>query len=566
MTRDALRQANVKFRRGSESLAAPPQAIHSPLVKSLLPALLAIAAIPVAPCGMAVETPSGSLALASQSLDAVRDDEHRARARIQWPTALAESEPADDTEVYLIEGYIDYTCTLFRWKQDHVAARQVRMTRSWFYSRNESYVSREFTVAPEKFRQAWQAAMLVHRASALTDPPPSEPGKWPVVHMSGSAGSHEKSFYAGLQSPGAPPIEYLVRGTRETNGLRDFAELQALAITRIFSELVPPDSECRPAALSEWGPFLTRTVREQAQSPDPFSSISELLLETSLRLLGQMGYAPALPEIGSLETRVPAEAELQTKKESYRAESIRYTADSILTEAYYATVKIALQQQFDAAKARQLIATRQRKLHSDRDLVLWVRQRYFENDPTGYQALLETDLTDPASSPELLQESIASLRASYPNAGAEWVANLLSHANSEVASDAAFALLALKPGDPAAIQTLNRLASDPAATIPDSADWFNHFGRERALDALYSSQSAVPPEHRWDATRVRRQLAVPEEDGRMVNRFLAALSILENKAVPRDEQIAAYRQSLSGKFAPGVECARKALNDLGVKD
>lgn len=505
-------------------------------------------------------TEDGGKALASKTLEAVRDSmeddgkNHREKTSILWPEANA--VPSDTAEVYLISGYINFVCTRFVPQSDGVKAQRVKLSRTWFYNpKGEGYSMEEFFIPADDFRKAWEAALLLCGAEAQPLQKPEDSLSWTAGYRSRS---HEPTWYVHLGSEGQTLFENAVRSMGFRNEIPNFEPFKIRAIYTVFNDLLT-DKEGHPFDLQEWGPFLTEVLRNQMpsvaeDSRDYLKKYTTVSLETSLRLLGQSGYEPAQEEIARLKA-----VALDAQKSGMK------WLEPILRECDYVTIKIRFLSSFETAPARELIHSYSRSILPDQDLVLWMRKLFFEKNSDEYLILLSEDLRNTESSETILLESISELRRLHPDLAGELLSALLGHASSEVASNAALAILATDPENIPALQTLNRLASDPAASIPEKAKWFHYFGRERALDHLFSKKSSVPAGFRWDAVRVRRQLAQPGEDGRMVNRLLSALHILEKREVSKKEQIAAYRASLQGKNPAGIETAREELQKLGVK-
>ncbi len=503
--------------------------------------------------------------LARSSVAAVRDDAHKEKVRIVWPTRSVEATPEDGAEVFLIQGYIDYTCTRIFRRGGAWMAQRVKLTRSWFYNQlGETFSAVEFPVPSERFATAWNAAGLIREARAeLVNPPPRmevKEGLWSLGTMSMvfSRSSHEQTSYVRMRGGKLlDGFEWDVCGTSSRDGLRNFDEIQGLAVFNVFAALTSQDAGVT-VDLRSWGPFLTDLLRAQgieiASGAREFRS-STLPIEVSIRLLGQMGWEPALGAINELD-------EIARKAESGGAG----WPEAVLRESRLAREKITLLQRFDSSKARGIILAHSRKLHPEVDLVKWVRAHYFEKDIAGYYAFLAANLGNPETDEAVLAEDVAELVKLYPGRGRELMRGVLRHPSSEVTSAAALALLADNPNETIALDALQRLASEPTASIPPGARWFSHFGRERALDFLYFSRSPVPPGYRWDAARVRRQLAVVGEDGRMVNRLLSALHILEKSEPSKEYKIAAYRRCLQCGSEQGRAAAVEALRELGAAE
>lgn len=111
-------------------------------------------------------TEAAPFALAQQELDRCRDEVHKREMKILWPDARPDQLP-DNAEVYLIYGYISYTCTRLRWQNGAVLAERVETKRTWFYNASgESFTAVRLTIAPDDFARAWGAARLLLGAKA----------------------------------------------------------------------------------------------------------------------------------------------------------------------------------------------------------------------------------------------------------------------------------------------------------------------------------------------------------------------------------------------------------------
>lgn len=339
------------------------------------------------------------------------------------------------------------------------------------------------------------------------------------------------------------------------NGVQPIQQLRTRAIFKLFDDLLPAPESGVPFDLQEWGPFLTQTFTSQfAKDRSEFNgnrdSQRSLLLETSLRLLGQMGYAPTLPAIREFQATLE-KADLKKFPSS----------EMLLRETKYAILKIEFQQGFHSPEARAILRTFSRDVLPDRDFVQWLRDRYFQQDPDGYFTFLTETISDSNSSEIVLLESVSDLAKRYPLKSSPFLQPLLTNASSEVATEAALAILK-QDVSPPALKALDQIASDPTASIPERARWFNRFGRERALDYLTSNRSPVPAEYRWDIARIQKQLNDPDEDGRMINRLLTAQIGIENRALTDEQQIEAYRRVIKGKLNRGTLDAGEQLIKL----
>ncbi|CAN5313665.1 hypothetical protein BH09VER1_BH09VER1_36530 [soil metagenome] len=502
--------------------------------------------------------------LAQDAVGAFQKESDKALTSITFPAESAGIAVPDKAEVYLIQGYIDYDCIRLIWKDHQAVGQRLRMTRSWFYSPKESYAAEEYALAEADFKKAWQAAWLIKGATMKVNVPPVRDPKTGWIRGSGSVSgsvsrsSHEWTYLVQGWSEGKEPdLNFLVHGTSTSDGVQLFSEIQTRAICKVFTDLVPKAGSGGPLELKSWGPFLTSILTENEihlrHSPTRLDSETSLLVETSLRLLGQIGYVPALPVIRAVE----ADAN-EAAKERWPA--------NIWRETTVAALKIEMQEKFDEASAARLIRDFDRRDNANYDFILWLRGEYFQRWPDAYFALLAANLQDPQTREPVLLETIADLRALFPQKAAPLLQSLLNNTSSEVVADAALAILAMEPGNEPSLQALTRLASDPKGPIPPAVHWSAYFGRERALDYLTSEKPAVPPAYRWDVARVQKQLDLPWEDGRMVRHLLDDRWILQKRVVPDEAKIAAYRKVLSGPLNMGSADACEALIELKDKD
>jgi len=505
--------------------------------------------------------------LATEALDSFRDEVHRERMDILWCTGEGSEAPLPAAaEVYLIRGYIDYTCTRFVLRDGALRVQSVQVKRTWFYNpKGERYLAEEFQLPAAAFSRAWRAAGLLIGAKAVPLRQPARPeidesGAFMVsASYSRRSSSHEPHVWVRLRgNPNlSPEYEGHVRGEKRRDGIQDFDELRTRAVFRVFSDMLPQGRDAprgTPFPLTEWAPFLTEEVRAwTGRIPDDLTQEDlgagdDLPLETSLRILGETGHEPALPVVNALQDRLTD----ATEKKTYKAWCIR-------REAGYARTKIRLLTRWDAAEAVRLIHGNPRHWHADNDLAKWMRARLFERDPEAYFSQLVADTAEQAHDAALLRDTVAELAARYPGRALAEIRGLLDHASPEVAADAAFVLLRSRPDDAAALTVLDRLAGDTAVKIPSHDDWFQKFARVRALD--YMRSEGAPESVRWSSQRVRRQLAQPGEDGRMVHCLLSALDILGDPAGD-EEKAGAYRRVLSGPRNKGVLVACEELIEL----
>jgi hypothetical protein len=511
--------------------------------------------------------------LAAETLDSFRDAVHKEKMRIVWPAEAAEALPPPGAEVFLIHGYINYAVTRLTWKDGTVQAERVRTNRTWFYNaKGESFEAERFDVPAPEFLRAWKALgrLLGAKAEPLAPPPPPETqtdaeGNL-TFHAFGSVSTRSSSHAAYVWvrvtcGTGQPPLyRRVVRQQTFREKIEDFDELRNRAISRLFEALLPEGRNApkgRVFDLAEWAPFLTAeigaaTERIPAELPKSGNEEDHLLLEASLRILGETGHAAALPILKALEAKL-----------AHATESGTYGAWCVRREAGFAATKIHFLTQWNPAEAMDAIRGNVRRWHADNDLAKWIRARFLERDPEGYQKELLDDLAQRAQDADLTRETIAELAQHYPGQCQDELRRLLKHAEPEIAADAAFALLKTQRGAADAVATLERLAGDRRTPIGPYANWFDGFARARALAYLRSTEA--PPESRWSAARVRQQLAQPDEDGRMLHHLFSALDILQDPATP-EEKLRAYRRVLEGRRNKGILVACQALIELKDRD
>ena len=496
------------------------------------------------------------LEVAKGALESFRKDEDRKLTSMEFQKQT-EAIPAS-AEIYLIQGYICYDCIRIVWSDGKATAQSVKMSRSWFYSPKEGYTCGQFEIPSADFRKAWEAAMMV-RSAEMSDHSP-KPRDW-SGSGSFSSSSHEWTYFVRVSTGNDKLLlDWRVRGTRTSNGIQAFGDIQTRAISKLFVDLIPKEAAGTAFDLKSWGPFLTGILAgdEPAAKANPkrLDAKNELLMETSLRLLGQSGYAPALDVIAALEADASQPAPGPLKEQGLDWQS------RILREAGYARRKIEFQERLEPEPAAETIHHFGRSINSDRDFVLWLRDEFFKQNPGAYFALLAADIQSPESGEDILRESIIDLKSRYPDKAAPLLQVVLSNPSSEVVADAALAVLEQDRNNEAALKALSRLAGDPGASIPSSAHWFDHFGRERALDYLASARSPVLEKYRWDVARVESQLERPWEDGRMINRLISSWSGLQNQPWADDKQTAAYRRTIAGTINRGTVDAFEALMKL----
>lgn len=490
--------------------------------------------------------------IALRVLEAQRTDDDRKLTDLTVPEPDPGNVP-DDAELYAVSGYINYSCVRMFIHGDKARLQRIKMSRTWFYSPEESYAAEEWDIPRGEFSSIWEAMRLISQSSAVrkSKARSREHNGWASVR------SHEPTYYVRLWSESHLWWDKACQGMSGSDKVQDFQKVQIKAMSSLLDSVLPKDGKGKPFALSRWGPFLTRLLagseRGLQSIPDRLGDATEITIDSSLRLLGQMGYGPAKPVIEA----VAADAEKSPSSASWK--------DAVLRETGYAMRKIAVQEEFDSAEVDRLIHGYGRRINPDRDMVQWLRDQYFEKNPDAYFSMLSHDLTAKDTSEDVTLESVEELRKRYPSAARPLLTGVLGNPSTEVSVNAALALLKSDPGNIAALETLDQAAGNPHATIPPDARWSSHFGRERALDYLTSKKNQVPPKYQWDTARIDQQLSLPWEDGRMINRLISAKVCLENKNQPDSIQIEAYRKALAKPYTMGTAEACDKLIKLRDK-
>lgn len=486
--------------------------------------------------------------MAERALEGLRKDDDRKLTTLVVPPGKEMLRLPEGAEVYLVRGYINYQCTRIFVREGKAMAQVVKMSRTWFYSPKEDYSAEEWEISEGDFARAWEAIGLIQESDMPLKQTPPNTG---TARVSRIRGSHDPTFYVRVWSNASGAWEKAVRGISIISGVQNFENMQTRAMEVVLEDLIPKEGTGKPFALWEWGPFLTEQLADceilLKDAPFRLDKDTTLLLDTSLRLLGQMGYEPARTVI------------LAVEDEAMQAPPEAPWADEVLRETGYARQKIAIQAEFDPSEVGMVIHEQGRALNSDRDFVQWLRDRYFAEDAEEYFALLAKDMRDPGTSETILLESIADVQKRHPKSAAPLLKEVLSNASSEVAVQAALELLNADANHDDALKALTRVAADADASIPTGVRWSNHFGRERALDYLAAARSPVTPEYRWDAARIEQQLSLPREDGRMINRLISMWHGLNNKPMPDSQQIAAYRKALAEPYNMGTVTACSEL-------
>ncbi|WP_237763875.1 hypothetical protein [Terrimicrobium sacchariphilum] len=494
--------------------------------------------------------------LALRALEAQRTEDDRRLTTLTVPDPAPGCLP-NGAEIFVVSGYINYRCVRLFMQEGNALLQRITTTRSWFYSPEESYVTEEWELPPTEFAAVWEAARLISQSTAVRKKParPKDPdGKFVSDRRMVSMSSHEPTYYVRVWSASRLWWDHGFRGMSASDKVQDFEKVQTRAMTSLIETAFPEGTPGKPFALSAWGPFLAKQLEGSAVAlqglPQHLTAANTITIDCSLRLLGQMGYEPARPIIKAVA------------EDAEKSPSAAYWKESVLRECGYALRKIAIQERFDGEEVDRLIHSYGRRLNPDNDMVQWLRNQYFAKNPEAYFSILSRDLTAKNTPEVVLLESIKEVQDRYPSAGGPLLAGVLDHPSTEVSVHAAMALLKSSPDDAASLQALTRAASDPRATIPNDARSFSDFGREIALDYLSSRKNRIPPQYRWDSARIDQQLALPWEDGRMINRLISARVCLENKQFSDRDQITAYRKALAEPYTMGTAEACEELIKL----
>ena len=237
-----------------------------------------------------------------------RDDAHRERVRVDWPR-MDDEVPPDGAEMTRIKGYIDYAVTRIVLRGAKAEGRSVFMGRKWFYGSDERFTAGSFDVSPEAFAAAWNAARRVEAAEAVRlDAPERTNGSMMVA-------THAPYRCVRLRSAAdlAPWHVSVCRGASKRGGVRVWDEIRSEAMFDFVTELIPPTERCTSADFDEWAPWLlAEVVRGETAPSAVLDGPQRLLLETSLRGLGEVGSKEALVAVDALEARLRAPREPST--------------------------------------------------------------------------------------------------------------------------------------------------------------------------------------------------------------------------------------------------------------
>lgn len=382
--------------------------------------------------------------LAEKVLDDVRDAKHEMKMRIVWPPDDEEEIPAS-CELYMISGYLSWTCTRIAWDGRVVDATRVTVTSGSFHTpQGEQYRAEKLTVTPETFARAWRAAGLLLEATATEINPEPRDGRI-GGSMSFTSGSGDASTWVRIREGGAgePLYTHVVRGSSSHDGIRDFEEIRNVALYRLFDGILPEEKgrapwayglregEKRPlrmptspetlALLTSWAPRLLDEVKAATPGANAMKEYEALHLRMSLAMIGEVACEPAVPAIEALREKI-APALKMTREEWWQSvrgpgvltRASQYDIQGVDDAAQYALLKIRLLHHWDADAAMKIVRDIPRKTWTDRDRINWIRARYFAVDPEGYRERLLADLADAAAGEAFLTETRDELAARYP--------------------------------------------------------------------------------------------------------------------------------------------------------
>ena len=504
--------------------------------------------------------------LATEAIEVHRDAKHKTDMRIILPkTKPASSKPLleqlpDNIEIYLIRGYISYSCTRISWKKGIVQAERISMAHSWFYNPNgESFVSEKIDVPPESFATTWLTTQVVLAASTEPINPKINENDLELSQLKKLTMSHAHHFLIRICENQNQNFLGTTRGKTYRKDILDFEEIRIHSLYDLVERLFPPlkfreNPLGKTFPLSEWDEFYTnevKTIPIDLQTKD-LPTDSKLRLETALCVLGESGCQAATPLIKTLLDKLS-----QNENKNY------YNASSISAEAERALIKINLLNQWNIKNASTIIHNSEHLNFIRKDLIKWTRKMFFTRNPEAYHQLLSEDL-DPNLNSILICETMAELQKCFPGEDLKAIWALIQHTNPEVATKACFLLLENKlekDTDIKIYETLERLVLDTETTIEPTTEYFHHFAREQALNYLCKN---APISVRLTSDRIRKHLEKPE-DGRMVYHLLSGLAILGSSAIT-EEIIAAYRLSLNRAYTKGTLVACENLRSLGDKE
>lgn len=456
---------------------------------------------------------AASEAAARAAVEKHRDDAHRERVRVDW-AQFDDEVPPDGAEMTRIKGYIDYEVTRIVLRGAKAEGRSVFMGRKWFYGSDERFTARSFDVSPEAFAAAWNAARRVEAAEAVRlDAPERTNGSMMVA-------THAPYRCVRLRSAAdlAPWHVSVCRGASKRGGVRVWDEIRSEAMFDLVTELIPPTERCTSADFDEWAPWLlAEVVRGE---PEPLAKLNRpqrLVIETSLRGLGEVGTKPALAAVDALEARLRAPTGPTSAAD-----------DDLLDECRLARTKLRLRHAFDATDAAALLSAPGDAAGWDTDLRAWVRRRWRAADPAGFLTYARGRIADPASGPERLVECLEDLAPYADPELVPIVRSFLSHPRLGVRAAAAAACLVRDRKDDAALVVLVRA--------------------QLAQPRLFETDDAL-------RTAIRSGV----EDGRWVHLALASADRL---GFERDEQVRIWRAMLDRPPHRGTHWAVRHLLHL----
>jgi hypothetical protein len=551
-----------------------------------MPTSVPILMLLMAACTLSGAEPAG-WSRANDALEALRDDQHRARIRVVWGDAPPVAAPTD-LDIVVLRGYLNRDLLRLRWREGRITADVARVDRTWFYHSKPGSISlHRIPMAPDTANLLWSGISHLLAARAETIAPAAEPEAAHSFHSSSSHAPHHLFTWSNGVNWTSLPV---VRGMRLRDGIRDFDDLRVEALSRLAWGFAPEHiwtaddkQESAPRWRALWRDLLPRA---QGDGSTAISERDRLLAEDACMMLGDLGeevdaalltafatgLRPALPR-GDGEV-VPATCH----------------EDEVRAGIARATERIALRHHWDAAAAIRSIHRPGLGTFADEDQKTWLRARFHRLDPAGYRALLLADLQSAEAG--LVVRSVTDLARHHPGEQRAELRPLLDHQDPAVVFAGAMALLGkrlanhrapqrreladlarIAEQDPLvvdALTALTRLAGDPGVPIPPALQWSGGNARTSAIAVL----SVCPPPWTWDRERMRHQLDDPrEDDGRLVADLLNRLGFPFSTsggerwaaldAADRAHLIATWRRCLGDDLTRGTLHAIEELSALG---
>jgi hypothetical protein len=492
---------------------------------------------------------SPGLALAKNAIEAERGTEHREKMRIVWPEIADETPPAG-TEVTLISGYIDYDLTRLVCSGKAVDATSVYTARTWFYNpKGEALEAGEFDVDAKAFTDAWNAAR--HLLEAKDERIEPEATGDPDDRGGAASGSHESHRWVRLRLPGrTTPLHHSdQRGMSWRRGnVRRWTDIRDYALFQLFGSLVPTHTARRRIEAAAAAGFITEEVRRAAKRLDlEYRGEHTLLLETCLRIAGDVGDADTLAAVESLETALAADP-----RDDWDATTIR---ENLADEFGIARTKLSLRLDWSAERARTILGELQVKTKGESDLLVWIRRRWRASAPVDYlKFVVEERPTGTAAVRADLARTLDEIRTSGAQVDPAALRPHFADTDAQVRLAAARAVLAVSEDDRAALSAIVDLARDPSIRVDRSGDTPTGV----RLDALaeVGARRLVPP------GALRAMLAAEVlPDGLLVQALLDALARSDEPPSP-EETLAAWRRTLEQSPYGGLDVGIAKLIDL----